>query len=44
VPTKLVSQKTKTVMSNEQIQEWIERYSLGEMSAEERDHFEATNV
>jgi serine protease Do len=29
-------------MSNEQIQEWIERYSLGEMSVEEREHFEAT--
>jgi serine protease Do len=39
---KLAPPKKKRVMSNEQIQEWIERYSLGEMSSEERDHFEAT--
>jgi serine protease Do len=34
--------KTKKRMNNEQIQEWIERYHLGEMSVEEREHFEAS--
>jgi serine protease Do len=29
-------------MTNEQIQAWIEHYHLGEMSVEEREHFEAS--